>query len=474
MIVLDSILNRLTFACCCAVVTVSPWLFASWEVWFFWPFVVLLFLGVFFLSLRLVVSAVSGVPCAEGQDLDVKRLSLGLLSVALFLAYAFSGLFRAEVFTDAERGFLLLLTPFLLGIVIVLGLTTGQRTLLYRSVLVNLFLLAVYGIVNHLVTGSEYVLWLPGYPQYVDEHRLTGTYFCPDHFAGLMEVGFCLALGILLARDTAWKRKAFAAVLALLALIIVVLSKSRGGGLTVLVIVGAVLVWGFPQWPRRARWAWRLSAVSLMALVLVIFGSVETGYMERFRQHFGGNQLQGKSLTEKSRIAVQALRASCRGQMYSAALRAWRTQPALGIGIGMHQNLWPHFAPSPDGNRELGVWPSSPNYSFFSYEVHNDWLQLLEEQGSVGLILFLVPVSVLFGFLLTGLRRETARWAHEDWRSRSSPQMALVLGGVLASVAMAFHSLGDFNLQMPATAWAMAAVVALPLAEILRPSRGGS
>ena len=44
----------------------------------------------------------------------------------------------------------------------------------------------------------------------------------------------------------------------------------------------------------------------------------------------------------------------------------------------------------------------------------------------------------------------------------------LTLTALLALVAMAFHSLGDFNLQMPATTWLFAALLALPLALVFR------
>jgi O-antigen ligase len=311
-------------------------------------------------------------------------------------------------------------------------------------------------------------MWLPGYPSYTIENRLTGTYFCPDHFAGIMEIALCLSLGILLARDAAWMRKAFAAILGCLALIIVVLSKSRGGGLTVVVVAMGVLGWGFLQWPSRARWGWRLSVVSLMALGLMAFCSMETRYVTRFKEHFGGSQLSGKSFVERCAVIEQALRSSCRGKMYGGALRAWHTRPMLGIGPGMHQNLWPHFAPSPDGNREWGVWPSTPNYDFHSYEVHSDWIQLIEEYGLIGVILFLIPIVFVFGPLFRGLYEEKTHWEKHDWRWKSSPHIASVMGAVLAGLAMAFHSLGDFNLQMPATVWLLAAVVALPLAEILR------
>ena len=42
-----------------------------------------------------------------------------------------------------------------------------------------------------------------------------------------------------------------------------------------------------------------------------------------------------------------------------------------------------------------------------------------------------------------------------------------VLGGILAFVCMAFHSFGDFNLQIPATVWLLAVILAMPIGEIL-------
>ena len=41
---------------------------------------------------------------------------------------------------------------------------------------------------------------------------------------------------------------------------------------------------------------------------------------------------------------------------------------------------------------------------------------------------------------------------------------AIVLGAHLALVAMAFHSLGDFNLQIPATTWMLGALTGLGIA----------
>ena len=95
-------------------------------------------------------------------------------------------------------------------------------------------------------------------------------------------------------------------------------------------------------------------------------------------------------------------------------------------------------------------------------------LDVKSKINGLNLLLLLAAVALLSGLLLGWLRWEQRRWERNDWRGRSSRPTALVIGAVLAGAAMAFHSLGDFSLQMPATVWLLAAVVALALAEVVR------
>ncbi|MDD4870666.1 MAG: O-antigen ligase family protein [Kiritimatiellae bacterium] len=468
MILLNKVFTWSGFGCVSSVVLVAPWLFAAWEMWWFWPFVVLIFLSTLFFSLRLMMfTGTDGSPAVEPATVGRNIKKAIVLSYLTFLLYIFVRFMQADVFMDAEKSFLLFFTPFLLGIQIIFGFDRKQLKILNTLILMDLLFLGLYGVINHLGWKSTYVLWRPGYPQYVEEVRATGTYFCPDHFSGIMEIAMCLALGILLTRGVGTRRKIFAGLIFLVGLLGVLLSKSRGGGLTVLVICGVVITLGFAQWPVLVRWYWRAVIGGLALLALIVFSHCESSYMTRFREHFGWNQLRNKPVKEMVSGIKARLVASCRGQMISAALRAWKEKPVFGIGSGMHQNLWPHIAPSPDGNRELGIWPTFPNNEFHSYEVHSDWVQLLEEYGIVGLILFLVPFLVVLMVLLAGVNREAAEMERRDWKATGNDSYSIVLGGIFACTAMAFHSLGDFNLQMPATVWLMAAIVAIPVAYIL-------
>ena len=451
-------LPSVQFALLCIPVLLGPWLFGAWEMWWFWPFTLCVLLSSLLFGIRLLLPARPSedgkVPGATRVPSAARQGAVVALLYGIFLLYALVRSLQADVAMDAERSFLLHLTPFLVGIQVLFGLHPRRRRILYVLMAANLFLIGAYGIANHIATGSERVLWEAGYAKYFGEGRASGPYFCPDHFSGIMELALALGLALVLTRasETGWRLAGGG--LCCIAAIGVVLSKSRGGGLTVLAVVAAAMVWGFTRWPSRKRWWWRLSWATSAAIALLIFCNTGTGYMKRFTGYFETTADTDAALHDRAVTLVQRARATSRGRMIGGALRAWRDAPLFGIGPGMHQHLWPHYAASSDGNRERGAWPSLPNYDFHSYEVHSDWVQLLEEYGAVGLVLFLLPAGTLFIGLV-----------------RSTEYSAMLLGGVLSFVAMGFHSLGDFNLQMPGTTWTLAAILGLAAADVTRRTR---
>ena len=507
---LENTLEKAGFGCIAATVLVAPWMFGAWEMWWFWPFAVLIFVAALLFACRVLIrpgfladralmsDALPDPPARRlpessnrrivestnrrinestnqrinessnqriiesTSSLVRPRLSI-LLTCFVFLAYAFVRFLQADVFMDAERSFLLFFTPFLIGLLVVFGLNPDRRRVLFLVVLANFFLLGLYGVINHRLTGSALVLWADGFPQYVNDYRATGTYFCPDHFAGIMEIAFCMALALVMDRRSAAKWRICGVLLAILSVVCVLLSKSRGGGLTILIVGAAALCWGFSQWPSSVRWYLRGAVLTVALTGLVLLSSSDLAYVQRFKKYFRVKETAEMTLSARRAALTQKLLATSRGRMISGAFRAWKTRPVLGIGPGMHQSVWPRFAATGDGDREKGIWPTRPNYDFHSYEVHSDWVQLLEEYGVAGLVLFLVPAGLVFAALVSGRpREEQAELPNEA----HAPLHAAPLTALLAFVCMAFHSLGDFNLQMPATTWVLAAVLALPFSMV--------
>lgn len=457
---LDTILGWIVFALITLVIAAAPWCFGAWEMWWFWPFAIVIFATAVCFGIRLLL------PCPGDTGTNDKRSSNHRLQLMLavsflpFLVYALLRAVQAEVVMDAERSFLLHLTPFLVGMCVCFGFTRQQSRMLWFILLANLYTLGLYGIGNYMILRNACVLGMPGASQYqLGTLRATGSYYCPDHYAGIMELLLCLSLGIILARNTQWRWRGVAAGLAGIACAGVLLSKSRGGMLTLAFLALGVLCCGFVQWPPRVRWYWRMTLVAVFASASILFVSANP----RFKSWINWDRVRGQSFSEVGRSFWQQARSTSRGRMYAAALRAWKTAPLAGIGPGMHQHYWPHFAASPDGNKRLHQWPEFVDVDFFSYEVHSDWLQLLEEYGVIGLLLFVLPGAAVGAVLILGLCREAQRRRQTDWWKPTSPDVPLVFGALLAYLAFAFHSLGDFNLQMPATTWMLAAILGVGL-----------
>ena len=137
--------------------------------------------------------------------------------------------------------------------------------------------------------------------------------------------------------------------------------------LALIVILVTALVWGFHQWPPPVRWWWRLSGVAMAFVVVFVGLQVGSGYGRRFVRFVDWRASADEPLTQNVDRLVGRLRATARGKMYSGAFRAWRDAPVLGIGPGMHRNLWPHYAAGADGDREHGVRPTHVADTFFSY-----------------------------------------------------------------------------------------------------------
>lgn len=437
------------FALLGLVLLAAPWFFGAWEMWWFWPFATVIFLVTIAFGGRLIFCLVLGTSHMRMH----KIVFYTAIAYLPFLVYAALRFLQSPVYMDAERSFLLFLTPLLVALPIAIGFPISHLRLLAWMLAVNFLLLGGYGIANHFIDHNAHVLWRPGFPHYQATHfRATGSYFCPDHFAGIMEMAFCLGLAFILARETTRGLRGMGWALIVLGVVGVVLSKSRGGAIVLGALLVTGLLVGMVQYRPLWRWILRGAFLLLLASGALFFFISSSDYAQRFRAPWA------------------EVRAMDRVIMIQGALRAWDTSKVWGIAPGMHRNLWPHFAASPDGNRETRKWPSQLNNHFHSYEVHSDWIQLMEEYGLVGLALFLIALAVYINALLTVWRREAKDRRLGDWQDTERPEFWAPLNGLFVCVAMGVHSLGDFNLQIPATTWLFAAMLAMALAFVRRDS----
>jgi O-antigen ligase len=275
--------------------------------------------------------------------------------------------------------------------------------------------------------------------------RVTGTYVNRNHYAGLLELAFPLALALaasLLVRPTRMRFQrgghATGAVVggvtmlaaAACLLVGVLVSASRMGLLAML--MGLVIIscgWLVVQQrqERVPRWLWVLPF--LFVLVILLFGST-TEMVLRL----------GEALN------AEGVGTDGRRQLWGESWRLFRAYPLTGAGLGtFEQALYPFRS-----------WLPTNTVAF----AHNDFLQVLAESGVVGFVLAMA--------LAVSLVRQSV----SVWRRPGSPCPWLGLGLLAAFMAAGLHSLVDFNLYIPANALALAWLAGVAVSPALREANG--
>lgn len=255
-----------------------------------------------------------------------------------------------------------------------------------------------------------------------------GTYICPNNLAGFLEIalGLVLARGILLHRakgsiEAFTVRKLFIIYVALMAVVGIAVSLSRGGWGATLAGLLALALWG--DWRERRVWI-RIGAVGAVVILLGVaaWNLAPARILATFT---------GKTGTE---IGLRDPTLNIRTHLWTGTLKLIREQPLIGHGIGSWQWLYPkHKHP---------VVVSHTEYT------HNDYLNLASDYGLIGVVLLL---CVFAGFFWQAARTSDPRIP--------SDERSFVVGSVGGVVAVLFHAIFDFNSHIPANALFLAVIL---------------
>ncbi len=281
---------------------------------------------------------------------------------------------------------------------------------------------AMYGIFQALTKSSmvwNYVRWA----NYVG--RGSGTYICPNHLAGWLEMALPLAVAYLLAGRISHLTRIMLGYAVVVMAAGLVATQSRGGwsatALAMLLLFAVLL-------SQRGR---RVPAL-LMLLVLAgaaVWVVVEArAYSDRVRMMLGMEQLSDVRLV-----------------LWPAAIKIWHTNFWWGAGPGHFDHLFRMF-----GDGAVQARPE---------RAHNDYLDTLADWGVVGTALVGMAVVLMFW----GVFRT---WRHvqregDDFRSTQSNRTAFVLGATIGWVSLLVHSVVDFNFHIPANALGAIVLMAL-------------
>jgi putative inorganic carbon (HCO3(-)) transporter len=270
----------------------------------------------------------------------------------------------------------------------------------------------------------------------------TGTYVNRNHLAGYLNLCLAAGIGLMIARlggDAVhtWRQrlrsiarlllgeKARLRIYLIVMVIGLVLTRSRMGntaffaGTLIVGALGLLLMRGAPR-------STMLFLASLVVLDVLIVGT-----------WFGVDQVaQRIQATEVTTNAENVLPTEDRDEVSRAALPYLKDFMLTGSGGGSFYVVFPRYH-----NDKLN--------GFYDF-AHNDYVQIAAETGVMGLLLC---GAVVLGALWQALRSMRLR--------RDSLMRGTAFGVTMAICWLLIHSSVDFNLQMPATSFTTAVILAL-------------
>ncbi|MDY7009308.1 MAG: O-antigen ligase family protein [Planctomycetota bacterium] len=191
-----------------------------------------------------------------------------------------------------------------------------------------------------------------------------------------------------------------------LAVASVFLSLSRGGMISLLVAWGVTIaVLGLKR--RLDKWGWVMCALAVGAFACVLYVGFDSVY-DRLASLWNLRKDIG------------------RWQLVRDSVRAWAAFPLVGAGLGVHEYIYPMF----DQSTILAT----------ASHVENEYVQMAEETGVVGL--------VLIGAFAVVILRNYLRCLQE----RRSICGAVAIGLGAGLLAVLIHSMCDFGLHLPSIA----------------------
>lgn len=300
----------------------------------------------------------------------------------------------------------------------------SRKDLLKKTVFIIIIFgaLLAFSSILQLYLTEDMALWIRHVPI---NSMIIGPYICHNHYAGLMEMIFPVALALFffyrprlgegsLVKDFIeifGRQKGNIHILigagALLIAVSIFLSLSRGG------IVSTCLAFFFFIFMlsrrRISRGANNLTAVIIVLICLSVSWFGWDMIFERF-----------SVLRNEQGLVVNA-----RFDYWKDSLSAIRDYPVTGAGFGTFADIYRPYQSIGDNH--------------FVDHAHNDYLEFGVEGGIVGFVLFFGFVAAVFSKIFKGYAR------------RKDPYAVFIsIGSVTGIIAILFHSLSDFNLQIGA------------------------
>ena len=347
--------------------------------------------------------------------------------VLLFVIYAVTCYFMADLEYLARGELMKVLVYAVVFLAVVNNLQRQEYLQIIWWTLIGLAtLIALYGLFQ-FATNATKVWHFKKPPSYI--HRGSGTFINPNHLAGYLEMILPLGLAMIWLGRISHVSKIILGYACALIVVGIGISLSRGGWISTSLMLFCFFV--LAVFHTRNRWI-VISAVVVLFVGAAFYMGSSLQFQNRFRKTFAGGKV------EDSRF-----------DYWKPAIQMWKENPYIGVGPGHFDERFAKYRPIPAQSR--------PQYA------HNDYLNTLAEWGAIGL-------AIILGFLVCfylGLLQaaKNLRRKVETGEGKSN-RAAFVFGSGFSILGLLFHSVTDFNMQIPSHALSLVAICALAMTQL--------
>lgn len=336
--------------------------------------------------------------------------------IVIFLGYALYSYSQADVEYSARQEVIKFFTYGAVFFVVLNNLHRSDhvKTLTLALTLVGTFV-AAYAVFQFLTESS--LIWSEEQPpQY--KGRASGTYICPNHMAGFLEMACPLAIACAITGRRHILARILYGYAAVMMLAAIGLSISRMGWATTALCTGILLIVAIRRTPVK---------IAIIALAVIIGGFTYSKVRET------------RIVKERTRLTTfedGGHFKDMRFHIWAGAIQMWQEHFWLGVGPDQFDHRFPRYQPE--------QFYSRPD------RAHNDYLQLLADLGTVGFVIAAIT-ALLTGWGLIQTWRSTRR-SNDGLGAKPGSKTTYVLGTSIALFAMLVHAVMDFNFHIPANA----------------------
>ncbi|MFC1656342.1 O-antigen ligase family protein [Patescibacteria group bacterium] len=308
------------------------------------------------------------------KGLVERRLTLkfnpAFIILGLFLLVSFVSMSNTP---NIVRSFTVLSLIILMAIAMFLFInlvdTKQKLQLVVKTLFISAITVLAYGFLQSIgdivglvpeVTGisARYSQSILGFP------RFQSTALEPLYFANYLFIPLGLLIGMIAGNIGTQKSKSYQVILLFVCILALFLTVSRGGYLGFLVIILVFLLIRF-----RKVFTSRIISIFFKTSIALVLASI---------LFFSITSLGNKAFLEiKNHLSLFSQKGSISERLgsYNEAIDLWRDHPVIGNGIASFGPLVAdHSYEQPEGG-----WPI----------VNNEYLEILTEQGLLGLIIFI-------------------------------------------------------------------------------------